>query len=240
MSILPPPPLYEMDINSKVWKGWFSRIPTSVVQVDGTQDIVMGTGESWKVGDASNNSEFEQDGTLKFNGDATVWNDVNIGSVSLGAGATAPDLIVLGGGGNTIQIRAFDGNSTTEQLFFELEIPHSTKVTSNITFHVHWCPTTANAGNVKWQLNYVLYGENITLPAEQTISTVSTSNGTAWKMQRTDLPVISVTSINRQLCGRLFRHPGDAADTYPDDAGVFTVGFHYEQDTIGSRQITTK
>lgn len=45
----------------------------------------------------TNYSEFESDGTLHMVGDATVWMDDNFAGVSLGIGATPPDLIQLNG-----------------------------------------------------------------------------------------------------------------------------------------------
>jgi hypothetical protein len=39
---------------------------------------------------------------------------------------------------------------------------------------------------------------------------------------------------------RLFRDPADVADTYGFDAVLLDVGLHYEKDTVGSRQVTTK
>jgi hypothetical protein len=190
------------------------------------------------IGDGTNNTEIESDGTLVFNGTATVWNDVNIGSASMGAGATAPDLVAING--TTVYARGFDGNATTEQLFAELEIPHSAKNASEATFHVHWMPTTATAGNVKWQMDYHLLDASGTAGAVTTLTATTASPAVAWKEVRSDLSPTITVSMGQQLVFRLYRNPSDAADTYPDDAVLLTAGLHYESDTVGSRAITTK
>jgi hypothetical protein len=51
-----------------------------------------------KFGTETNYTEFEEDGTLIFNGAATVWEDDNFAAVALGIGASPPDLIAFDGG----------------------------------------------------------------------------------------------------------------------------------------------
>lgn len=177
-------------------------------------------------------------GMLEFTGTATVWNDINIGSTTLGTGASAPDLVAINS--TSVGERAFDGNATTEQLFGTIEIPHSAKNASAATFHVHWMPTTTNAGNVKWQVDYHLLSENSAATTVTTITGTTAAGGVAWKHLRTDLSGTITVSLGQQLCFRIYRNPSDAADTYPDDAILLTAGLHIEEDTVGSRTITTK
>jgi len=69
------------------------------------------------------------------------------------------------------------------------------------------------------------------------------ATGVAWTAQKAIFPAISGAGveIGSQIAFRFFRDPTDIADTYPDDAAItMTLGFHYEIDTPGSRQITTK
>jgi hypothetical protein len=195
-----------------------------------------------KFGTETNYTEFEEDGTLIFNGAATVWEDDNFAAVALGIGASPPDLIAFDGG--AIQVRAFDGNAITEQLFGGAEYKHSAKEGANIQFHLHWCPTTNNAGNVKWQLAYRWINVNdLTAGSDTVISVTQAASGVAWQPHKVAFPTVSGAgkTFGSQIGVRIFRDPIDAADTYPDDAAIpFTFGYHYEIDTIGSRQITTK
>ena len=82
-----------------------------------------------------------------------LWNDINMPASALRLGATGPDAIgILAAGG--IEGLGFDGNATIESIHGSAEILHGWLVGSDIFFHVHWMPTTADAGNVKWQLEY--------------------------------------------------------------------------------------
>jgi hypothetical protein len=191
---------------------------------------------------AGNYSEFEADGTLIKHGNATTWRDDNFAGVALAIGASAPDLIAFNGG--TVYVRAFDGNVTMEQLFGGTEYNHEGKEGADISLHLHWAPTTANTGNVKWQAAYWWFNANDASPgAETIISVVQAAGGVAWKPQKIAFPTVSGAGkkIGSQIGIRLFRDPSDAADTYPNDAVIaFTFGIHYECDSDGSREITTK
>lgn len=189
---------------------------------------------------AGNYSQFEPDGTLRFVGNATVWRDFNFGVGALGVGASAPDLVSIAGTG--LRLRAFDGNNITEQVYGSLEMDHDWKEGSTIYPHIHWMPTTANAGDVKWQLEYFWVPVGGTVTGSTVITATQSSTGTAWNMHFLNFPSISGggKTIGSQMMVRLFRIPTDGADTYPDDAVVVTFGFHVELDTVGSRQIAAK
>ncbi|HEA67131.1 hypothetical protein LCGC14_1439960 [marine sediment metagenome] len=184
--------------------------------------------------------------TVADDGDGSVtidledtWVDINIGGVSLGKGATAPDLVQVNGG--AIYLPGFDGNATTEQLFGSIELDHFYKEGTIITPHVHWMPSTGNAGDVKWQLTYAFAVDGAVITAETTVSGITAAGGVAWDTKQTELGTIAGTGrkIEDQLLFRFFRIPtGD--DTYGDDAVMATIGFHLEKDTIGSRTLSAK
>jgi hypothetical protein len=180
-------------------------------------------------------------GRPEFAGGLDQWRDNNFAAVSLGVGVTPPDQIPLNGG--TVQVRAFDGAAITEQLFFATEYNHEAKEDSDIQFHVHWSPTTAAAGDVKWQLTYHWVNIDGAFGAETTISVTQAAGGVAWKANKISFPTVDGTGmqIGSQIIGRLFRDPTDAADTYGDDAAITgTFGIHYLVDTDGSRAIGSK
>ena len=209
------------------------------------QDIHTGAVPSFagfaKIGDATNYTTIESDGTIEFNGDATVWDDLRIPGSQVQKGASAPDLVAFLGAGNLL-VNAFDGGALTEQVYFNVQLSHSYKEGSDITPHVHWSPTNANAGNVKWQLEYTWQNINGTFPAVTTITVVDATDTTAWKHHIAGFSAITGTgkTISSMLVCRLFRNPGDGDDTYGSDAAFLEVDFHFEKDTVGSRQIFTK
>ena len=211
-------------------------------RVTSDQRIVIDSAVEHAIGDYQGGDylSVELDGTIEFNGGAVVWEDENAGAVTLGRGASAPDLVQVNSG--TIYLPGFDGVNTTEQLFSSIEIPHSYREGSDLVFHVHWAPTDGNAGNVLWQLTYCITRDTAVQAGETTIEIQQAAPAVAWEQNRADFPTINGAAllIGDQLDFRFFRDPSDEDDTYESDAIVKTIGFHFEKDTVGSRQIILK
>lgn len=170
-----------------------------------------------------------------------LWNDINMPASALRLGASAPDAIgILGSGG--IEALGFDGNATTESVNGAAEILHGYLEGSDIEFHVHWMPTTANAGNVKWQLEYSWQNVNGTFSNPTIIDVVDAASGTVWGHHLSPFAAIDGTDkiVNSAVVFRLFRDPSDGQDTYGDDAALIQVGIHYQIDVYGSRSQTVK
>lgn len=171
------------------------------------------------------------------------WRDYNVGAVTLGTAASAPDLVAYNG--STIMMPAFDGSVTTEQLYGSIELNHDYEEGTDIFFHVHWAPTTATAGNVVWQLEYTMLRSGLVSTAT-TIRRQEASPAVAWKMLTTELPKIDGTNLKLgdQFVFRLFRNPtynsGGLNDTYPADVVVATVGLHVQVDGLGSKRKSEK
>lgn len=194
-----------------------------------------------KYGTDTDNTEIEEDGTIKLNGAATTWNDLNKSLLPLSTGANVPPIIAVNGAAY-LKVRAFNGNATVHELGEGCEILHDYKEGTDIQPHLHWAATTAAAGNVKWQLAYMWVDRDGVFENETIISVTVAASGIAWTEQRTNFPAISGTGkhIGSRFQFVLFRDPADAADTYADPAAAFDFGLHYERDTLGSRQITAK
>lgn len=184
-------------------------------------------------------SEFEADGTLEFNGDATVWRDNNIGGVALAQGSSnQPSRVNF----DTTNIIVYEFSaSQTNALHGNMEHQHDAREGVAITPHIHWYPTNTNTGDVRWGLEYTIEAMSGTLYSG-TIYVDATASGTAWQEQRDNFAEIGGANlvIGAQIHFRLFRDGTDAADTYNDGAAIATFGIHYEIDTVGSRQITSK
>lgn len=166
--------------------------------------------------------------------------DIDIGLQASPTGASAPDLVNWNSTG--IFAYGFDGLATSEQLFGNCEYNHQFKEGANIYPHVHWAPTTNGAGNVKWNLSVVWDNVGEGPSTVITTSVTQAASGTAWRPQTAVFPTVSGVSkkINSQLQFRLWRDPGDAADTYAADAVIQTFGFHAEVDSFGSTGVSTK
>lgn len=202
-----------------------------------------------RIGDSSagaptNYTKFESDGTLVFNGTATVFNDANVGAMMLTLpAASQPDEVQFKDeAGADTGVYSW-GFAIGEKVSGAIEIPHDYKDGTNLTFHVHWQGITAPAGgtdNVKWQLTYTVAHLTDTLNAVTTI-VKEDAYTTQYAFARTDFAAITGTDfdIGDQFLFTLTRIAA-SADDYAGDAIVATVGFHYECDTVGSRAITTK
>lgn len=212
-----------------MWYPWLHSTPLAVHQIGSTfGDVANG-----------NYAEFNSNGFLTFYGSARPYRDFNFGYGSLGTGATAPDPIALNA--STIRIYGFDGNVTTEQVFASLELDHDWAEGTILYPHVHWCPSSNNAGTVQWSIDYIICSDDTVAGAAVTTTVTQTSPGVAWTQKRADFsPTIATTGlkIGTQLSIRLYRNPGN--DSYPDDAGLITFGLHVILNTLGSSQLGTK
>ena len=168
-----------------------------------------------------------------------AWDDIILSPDVIQGGATRPDRITLIG---NIDAYAFNGSTTVEEMSSSFEMPHDYKVGTDLRPHIHWCPSDTNAGDVKWQLEITIAGKDIAFPTVTTISAIETSNQVDRAHQVVEFDVIDGTNINiGDITGfRLFRDPTDAEDTYGSDAIFLSLGFHYEIDGDGSRQVFIK
>ena len=92
---------------------------------------------SLQVGNISggNYFEIESDGTFKLNGDAEVWKDANTGGLP-GSGGASPDRINWDS--TNIEVWAFDGGATTEEVFGWGELQHDYAEGTELKFHIHF------------------------------------------------------------------------------------------------------
>ena len=170
------------------------------------------------------------------------WKDVFTSGLGLGTGANAPTFGSFQATGN-IKVYLFTGIGVLpNEVHGAFEMQHDYAEGSDISFHVHWEPAVAAAGNVVWQLEYVWKNGGDTVATPTTITVTTAANGAAWVTQFSAFPTITGTGkrIGSQFTFRLFRDPSNAGDTYANDAALTQVGIHYQCDSLGSRQIGSK
>lgn len=192
-----------------------------------------------------NYTSFESNGTMVANGDATTWDDIFITGDSLGTGASAPDVISTIG---SLRAFAFDGGTTTEQLYTSVEIPHDYKEGTALKLHLHWMPAVAGAGTtgVVWQCEYAIKAVGAAFTTSATIVKRCVVPTTQWQHDLCAFADIAGTglTIGSIMFVRIFRDPtynvDGVTDDYPEDAALLSIGIHYQQDTLGSRDVTTK
>jgi hypothetical protein len=212
--------------------------------------ILRYSGNEVRIGGTLNYTAIEEDGTIELNGDATVWDDIRINPGSFYRPGTSDPAIVAyapGGGGNTY-VYEFNKNNIAA---FTVQLPHSYKVGSDIYCHIHWTPgargNEENGSLVGWKVDYswASIGENF--GALATLDLSDACDGTDHKHQMTADAVISGAGqgISSMLLCNIKRTDTGDDDTWDTNTAgnlpkLLEIDFHFEVDTIGSRQRTSK
>ena len=204
-----------------------------------------------RIGDSSagaptNYTEFEPDGTIKFNGDATVFNDIVVPLSSARVPASnAPNWESFIGNLNAY---TYGLNDFQE---FSTELAHSYKSGSTIQFHVHGAVngTDGTERKIKVEIEYTIadvpaengfgdvYPATTTIDGELTIP-ASTTDLTAFSIDVGDDTTGNFVQ-GAIVKGRVRRIA--STGTEPASNPFFTeVGIHIESDTIGTRTATSK
>ena len=198
------------------------------------------------IGDGTNETRFELDGTLEFNGTATVFEDIIISLSSARVpAANAPTW------SNFISnLNAFTYGLNDFQEFTS-EIAHSYKEGSDIEIHVHGATNGLEGVDktIKFEVEYELVDNNTAgdfgdaytgttiLPGEITIP-ASTADKTAWAID-VGIDSTGVLLQGATLVGRVRRIASTGTEP-ASDPFVVQIGVHIEQDTVGSRTELTK
>lgn len=214
-----------------------------VLKTNNTSRVNVSSAGVTKIGDvtAGNDTKIEADGSLMFEGNATVWDDLR---VSMDNGSSSATLGYFPGDSSGGQIWYFKDASGLETLSFQAQLPHSYKEGTNIYPHIHWTPKASEPGNVEWNLDYTWVNYDATTPLAFPATATSTVVATGPFVQRTHL-ITSLASgglngagkkVSSILICRIWRNSANSADTYSNDAGLLSLDFHYQIDTVGSRE----
>lgn len=150
----------------------------------------------------------------------------------------------------TLQLLWFDA-TTMEQVYFAVQIPHAYRQRTDLHPHVHWVPAANGSANqkVSWGLEYSWAKIGSVFPSTVTIygneHVLADTSVVADKHYLTPLGIIdgsNIDAVSAMLTCRLFRDAtgAGATDDYTADAGLLEIDFHYQIDSLGSRQIYIK
>jgi hypothetical protein len=185
--------------------------------------------------DDTNYAEFEADGSLKFYGTATVWEDLRFPATAINP-AGAPSAMVF----DTTNIGFLASASSTQVIAIIAQIPHSWKTGSTIFPHIHWEPTTTNIGNVVWRMEYKWTNIFDTESSAwlTPLDLVAPADGVVWKHQLSSFEGLSGAgkSLSSLITIKISRIGGSDLDTYTGNALLKEFDIHYEIDTLGSRE----
>lgn len=175
-------------------------------------------------------------GNQEFN--TAVYDEFITAGVAIETATSAPNFSTFRDG---IKAYAFPSNKMT-QGFFQIHIQHGYKKDTDMSFHVHWGHSNAApTGDVKWQIEYsIARGYGIEAWNTSTTLTTTQTAGNRYIHHITnddDMPILGVANNVEPDCviiARIFRDPGDAADTFPDEAFLFHIDLHYQKSRDGT------
>jgi len=224
-----------------------------VIKTNNTSRINVSSAGITTIGDGTNQTSIEADGTLTLQANASVFNDLQVPVFSTSKGETKPPTIARlmnNGSGSQGVFTYFFDKSNEQELYFLVQMPHDWKEGSTIFPHVHWTANTSVGTNkVRWGLEYtwanitgtlennsIIYGEN-------PIAAVGTV--TAYEHAITELGTgtgISATgkTLSSYIMCRIFRAADAGSDNYDNSAALLGIDFHIEIDALGSRSEYSK
>ena len=160
--------------------------------------------------------------------------------ISARTGATPPDLTTFVG--NTKQ---YTFNSSTHEVYGSTEITHRYKEGTDIMPHIHWATNGLEAVNkyVKWELEYCVSSNHVFGPAVVVSTEVLVPANTANRshfISGFDPDIVGTNlKIGDYIVWRLRRIPS-VGSAVANNPFAIAVGFHIEQDGLGSSQLYIK
>jgi len=200
-----------------------------------TGDVDLGTNgltaNDVTIGGATNNITIDGSGNMGFNGDATVWEDLNFDPNSSGGPAVSlPDYVTI----NNVIHREF--TSANNQLCGDgEELPHKYKLSSQMYPHIHIflkggesAGTTGVSFTFYWELRQ---GAGTTSGSTVLSATSAQLTANPHKIDIHDNTGFAGSAeLGAQLSITMARTAGNAGDVV-----LLTYGVHYEIDTVGSK-----
>lgn len=195
-----------------------------------------------------NYTEFEADGTMRANGGAKVWNDLIINPAATNGGAASPSSRAYNGSTNIITPDCFSGQLNND-IVGTAEMQHDYAEGTDWDFHVHFANEIAmTAGQtIIWQLDYDIVGMNSGTHTTGTRTGTYTSpvGGTpAWTHHYLDVGAV-ISGAGRKIGDIISfcltrQANNDSFSGATAFAHLLSIGIHYECDTLGSREETSK
>jgi hypothetical protein len=196
-----------------------------------------------RIGGDTHYTEFEADGTIVMTGDATVWDDSMVAPTSFRSGGTALTFDLLTA---TIYTHRFD---VGDQIHVVCQLPHSIKAGSSIVPHLHIINKNAIGNtnyNVAFDIHYTWANIGSIFPSELNELNVKQSfqNIAALTHKMLSFTALAPTAVQGGISSifmaKITRVAADAQNYATAD--IYSLGFdiHFEKDTLGSRQPTSK
>lgn len=198
----------------------------------------------------------ESDGTLRADGDATIWNDLNVfpdATTKTGSNPPVMKKFMSNASSQGVFLNSFS-NTTEQELYFTIQLPHGYKEGTTLKPHVHWTTfpdyTFPTGKVIEWGLEYTIMKHNGTFGTTAFVYGSTPVNAPTASAQHTITPLGDIASgtapnnftISTVIVCRLFRRISgvDTYDASGESIGLLSMDFHYESDMPGSRTDYTK
>jgi len=158
-------------------------------------------------------------------------------SVLTHAGTAQVDgLIGVTSGSFGVSALAFPTGVRTET-FFTAQLPHTYVPGTDIVFHIHWQAPVGSTGDALWGLEWKWVNVNADGTGNTTVDTTALTVTPGYHKAQTVATLDGTGKmISSILICRLFRDGTDAADTCGTSVFLSEADFHFQADTLGSRQ----
>lgn len=131
-----------------------------------------------------------------------------------------------------------------ERIFVIMQMPHDWKEGSNIIPHIHWSPTNTNTGTTEWELEWQIANIDGTFSGSWSDDTLNDDgDGVTDKHQCASFSEIDMSghTLSCIIKFRLWRRGSTGGDDdYNANAKLLEFDIHYQKDSLGSREETTK
>lgn len=195
--------------------------------------------------------DVELEGNLELIEDGTVWDDLRVTPAGFDrAGVADPSLVEYTPSGSGIATYLYEWQKN-DIAYFTIQLPHSYKLGSSLYAHVHWTAGargTAESGNtVGWKIDYTWASINGVFGAMATVDLSDACDGVDHKHQMT--PNVEIVGTDKGISSMLIcnikRTDTGTDDTWAGTASgslplLLEIDFHYEIDTLGSREVASK
>lgn len=192
-----------------------------------------------------NYTQFEPTGFRSSRGRAIAYRDEYPSHTWMTpVGANSPDQANHTIGGVARRVYCFDGTTTLEELSSSFEVPHDYAYGQPIEMHAHIRPATSGSGTIKLNVDWE-YSPPQGAPTQHTTKSTLSFEVAVDDQQYYNLICsfdedLGTDEMDFELGGkigfRVYRDPGDAADTYAADMILEQVALHVPVDSDGSHE----
>ena len=179
-------------------------------------------------------------------GDTIVYDDIQVGisNIRIPPSSAPTERLYNGGIGGGVTF-PFLGFAVNDYLYFDMQTPHSALINSILESHIHYTtPGNGTGDKFKFQLDLIAcpIGGNWAVPtgspftAERTMD--SDDSNSQMYFDIADIPAVNSTVSTLYKC-KLTRIAA-SADEYAGEVYVSFLDGHYQKDSLGSRNETSK